>query len=143
MSETNLKKLLDDLEAKVKAATPGPWKCSEKSFQGLHDIYCGGELIANATNGKFKDAEHIAACSPETVLALIAALREAREVIERAASSLNFSFEEIGVYPASVIGGENPYTERTPEMNEHNEKVTQLLKDLTEARAFLAKWNKD
>lgn len=31
---------------------------------------------------------------------------------------------EMGVFPKSVVGGDNPYHERTPEMNHHNEQVS-------------------
>lgn len=39
-----------------------------------------------------------------------------------------FALEEIGIYPVSVHGGENPYEERTPEMNAHNELAMNFAK---------------
>ncbi len=65
----------------------------------------------------------------------------AKAALETAVPCLRFAFEEIGVYPQSVVGGDSPYSERTPEMNEHNEKVTKLIETLKQAREALGKIN--
>jgi hypothetical protein len=70
---------LDSLEAKAKAATPGPWR------YGYEPGFCGelidptGEMIASfADEPAARDAEFIAAANPAAILALIRELREAR-----------------------------------------------------------------
>ena len=78
---------LDDLEAKAKAATPGPWRC------GYEPGFCGelidptGEMIASfADEPTARDSDFIAAANPSAVLDLIRELREARAVIAKALS---------------------------------------------------------
>lgn len=88
---------LEALEAKAKAATPGPWMLdgmgedepainywahrfigtAEPNETGSH------EIIATSEDGHGPNAEYIAAADPKTVLALIAALRAASAVIEQ------------------------------------------------------------
>lgn len=81
----NLLELLNDLEAKAKAATRGKWR--SEPLNNPKKIVANGFLVAECfANGKEHleteaNASYIAACSPETVLAFITALREAREVI--------------------------------------------------------------
>lgn len=87
--------LLDDLEAKAKAATPGPWIVEHTADSNWVGTPKGNgqkveQIILHNERESLKeiylkrndnDADYIAACSPETVLALITALREAGRVI--------------------------------------------------------------
>ena len=66
---------LDELEAKAKAATPGPWeRISSAVFleDSPHDI---------AHVKWIEDGEFIAAANPKAILALIRELREARAAV--------------------------------------------------------------
>lgn len=84
--ELNLHDTLNDLEEKAKKATPGPWKesgmdiCAPKASTFLS----GGLklVVGDADYLNEEDQSYIAACSPDTVLALITALREAEETLE-------------------------------------------------------------
>jgi hypothetical protein len=84
---------LDAIEARAKAATPGPWEASEAASdaiiapaQPLHydeearDY--GGPIIGESMH--LADRDHIAGLDPQTVLALVAELRAAREVVDKA-----------------------------------------------------------
>ena len=86
---------LDDMEAVARAATPGKWSdgvwCGEESFEWAatgprHKQIDDGwhELDPDSKAGQLaqKDAAHIAAFNPQTALALISALRTAREALE-------------------------------------------------------------
>ena len=73
---------LESLEAKAKAATPGPWR------YGYEPGFCGelidpiGEMIASfADEPAARDANFIAAANPKAILALIRELREARAAV--------------------------------------------------------------
>lgn len=80
--------LLDDLEAKAKAATPGPY------YSYPFILFAGKDAIASATDHTTKATfEYIAACSPEAVLALITALREAAEFYSILECEPVFGFE--------------------------------------------------
>lgn len=82
----NLLPLLDDLEAKAKAATPGPRYETDDYQNHDHEIRIDrtfeppSYIVCNIP----QDARFIAACSPDTVLTLITALREAEELITHA-----------------------------------------------------------
>lgn len=87
---TTLHDTLNDLEEKAKKATPGPiearlnpetgaWHLVHTSVpRGLNGGCYSHILYCDKT-----DAEYIAACSPEMMLALITALREAEEALKR------------------------------------------------------------
>lgn len=89
---TTLHDTLNDLEEKAKEATPGPiearlnpetgaWHLVHTSVpRGLNGGCYSHILYCDKT-----DAEYIASCSPETVLALITALREAEEAMSMGA----------------------------------------------------------
>lgn len=82
---------LDALEAKAKAATPGPWMLDGMGedepevnywahrFVGTAEPNEAGshEIIATSEDGHGPNAEYIAAADPKTILAMIAALRAA------------------------------------------------------------------
>lgn len=64
---------LDALEAVARAATPGPW------HQGAHYIGAGGEPhdpeVQVGQASAIRDAKHMAAFDPPTVLAMIARMK--------------------------------------------------------------------
>jgi hypothetical protein len=67
---------LDELERLAASATPGPWRCDERSYV---------EAIASGI-GRLnwrKDSMFIALANPSTVLALIAELRKWKDLAER------------------------------------------------------------
>ncbi|MFJ4173374.1 ead/Ea22-like family protein [Microbacterium sp. NPDC089696] len=86
---------LDPLEAKAKAATPGPWMLdgmgedepeinywahrfigtAEPNESGSH------EVVATSEDGHGPNAEYIAAAHPAVILALVSELRTARAAI--------------------------------------------------------------
>lgn len=69
---------LDELEAHAKAATPGPWTV-------LDGDGCGWiNELTQGYDGQFPiaDCNYIAAANPQTVLALIAVARAAKEEVE-------------------------------------------------------------
>lgn len=100
---------LDELEAKARAATPGPWELDQTivhdkvysingvkvigdarvSTQHNHgvrsytELVCTPHLGAKSTDDieHIKNMEHIAAANPDTVLKLIAAMRVYREAL--------------------------------------------------------------
>lgn len=97
---------LDDLEAKAKAATPGPWECSEVRTQCGRAFRIGsGEMLeagkgcciiyddypGNPENERKANAAHIAAANPATVLELI---RRFRELEAEKARARNEALEE-------------------------------------------------
>lgn len=65
---------LDDLEAKAKAATPGPWEYS-LAFEEVTPSTSGAPVAYTTAD---ENGEFIAATNPATVLWLIRELREAR-----------------------------------------------------------------
>ena len=93
---TNLLDIINDLEAKAKAATPGPWHYGEEDrtvfaakdtqVDPLQDYErCNSICTMSGGDGyDFVDFEatgaYIATCSPDTVLTLITALREAMDL---------------------------------------------------------------
>ena len=97
---------LDDMEAVARAATPGKWSdgvwCGEESFEWAatgprHKQIDDGwhELDPDSKAGQLaqKDAAHIAAFNPQTALALISALRTAREALEKMVLPIGTSCE--------------------------------------------------
>ena len=81
-----LDEVLDELAARAEAATPGPWNVTVDAMCGEWDIRCADysrlavvlpRLRAKAT------AAHIAAASPDVVLALVAEVRKHREDLSR------------------------------------------------------------
>lgn len=83
---------LDALEATARAATSGPWEAGEVTTWGDDNdipqaavLVSGGPLTWDDHGGEVFDpvnAEHIAAFDPPTVLALIARLRTAENVVK-------------------------------------------------------------
>lgn len=74
-----------ELEAKARAATPGPWRDSRDTL-GMPSVYRCDDAIAEvygteSTPG-YDNAAFIASASPNVILALIAQLREARGLVE-------------------------------------------------------------
>ena len=67
---------IDELERLAKLATPGPWKASITGMVGTDDNDC--RVITDCCS--VHDADFIAAANPETMLALIAELREYRHL---------------------------------------------------------------
>lgn len=76
---------LDQLEATAKAATPGPWSISppprDTGGWPRGSMICttsGGYVYAYPPGGQYPlaDAKHIAAASPDVVLALVEAARK-------------------------------------------------------------------
>lgn len=102
---------LDEIEAKAKEATPGPWTVSEPASAGLHPRQPSGSAQVRcdeATNRvpsgclipyfilHYTDAAHIAANSPDVTLHLVAVYRaalawrdakDARQAIQARAST--------------------------------------------------------
>lgn len=80
----NLFELLNDLEAKAKAATPDQVDSIIKGALNGSGRQIWHMRGAPAFEEQAKrDVEYYAACSPDTVLALITALREAGEALKR------------------------------------------------------------
>ena len=133
---TTLHDTLNDLEEKAKKATPGPiearlnpetgaWHLVHTSVpRGLNGGCYSHILYCDKT-----DAEYIAACSPDTVLALITVLREAREVIEKVAKPIQKTVYRYG----SMSDRDDPPYPVTETVDKDDAK---------EARAFLAKYPK-
>jgi len=80
-------KILDDLESKAKAATPGPWiiqerrvplgKCIETIDESILKMD-EDELVACAEYSS-EDAKYIASVSPDVVLKLLAVVKAAKD----------------------------------------------------------------
>lgn len=89
---TTLHDILNDLEAKAKAATPDQVDSIIKGALNGSGRQIWHMRGAPAFEEQAKrDVEYYAACSPDTVLALITALREAHQVIEwKAAQEIPF-----------------------------------------------------
>ncbi|MCD7983389.1 MAG: ead/Ea22-like family protein [Desulfovibrio sp.] len=74
---------LADLEAKAKAATPGPWLFENQGctgpILGYGDdvVYCACRIL------KPRDAEYIAAANPATVLRLVGMVRWLADNLQR------------------------------------------------------------
>jgi len=82
---TPLHDTLNDLEEKAKKATQGRFQFRSTPVYGIRVLNSLGKTLVRlgpASNLRM-DAEYIAACSPETVLTLITALREAEEALKR------------------------------------------------------------
>ena len=80
---------LDQLEATAKAATPGPWTNEKpgKNADGWQlgvtiGATRGGMIFAYPPGGQYPlaDAKHIAAASPDVVLALVEAARKLERI---------------------------------------------------------------
>lgn len=103
---------LADLERRAKAATqPGPW--TVRTDRGRHHADDGGSTVLDAdgmwvaeVGRAAPDAAHIAACSPDVVLALVAEVRRLREV-ERSIIDWRTSAVEHARL-AAVITSESP-----------------------------------
>lgn len=90
---TTLHDTLNDLEEKAKKATPGPWVTNEPaSYNTYPGVYLvigdrpntdDEKIVINDDEATKDNLKYIAACSPDTVLALITALREAEEALKR------------------------------------------------------------
>lgn len=92
---------LTDIEAKARAATPGPWAWAGTSHDanewsvGLMDPPMAGEVdqmdtetvadvhVCEGRSGRMADAAFIAACSPDRILALVQRCREAEASRDR------------------------------------------------------------
>lgn len=83
----NLSQLITELKEKAAKATPKcTWVAKQGSYKDRYWVdgtkHSDGACVAIFTK---VEAKHIAACSPETVLALITALREAEEAMSMGA----------------------------------------------------------
>ncbi len=70
---------IDELEQLAKLATPGPWQSGSDWIETTgDDAFDGDLLIRVAMNSRAcsGDLQYIAAANPETILAMIAELRE-------------------------------------------------------------------
>lgn len=82
-----------EIETSAKRATQGKWEVADGYYPSLKEIKGPSfnlSIVASATDLDFKDymartsdAEHIAACNPTTILALISRLRAAEKDAER------------------------------------------------------------
>ncbi len=80
--------LLDDIEAKARAATPGPWTVRKTGMvEDMRNV--SFKVLGNIANSHNhtpyidrENAEHIAQMSPSTTLALVSALRVAWGALE-------------------------------------------------------------
>ena len=82
-----------EIEACAKIATQGQWEVADghyPSFKEIKGPSFNVSIVVSATDLDFKDymartadAEHIAACNPTTILALISRLRAAEKDAER------------------------------------------------------------
>jgi hypothetical protein len=76
---------LDDLEAKAKAATPGPWKSAYVKGHAFDQVFAevnGGDFLCDVYGKTSVDAAYIASANPATMLALTARIRELEELID-------------------------------------------------------------
>mgnify|MGYP000582560186 CR=1 FL=1 len=93
---------LDELEVAAKNATPGKWKSRETRV--YFPNIAGGFDIRDCPNSR-NNATHIALANPDTVLSLIARVREAEAKLEKAREGLTKiaksapTAEEMGVAP--------------------------------------------
>lgn len=69
---------LDALEAKAKAATPGPWEYDVEQRE-YHGVWADGCYIVPSLHIDADNCKYIAAVNPTVVLELIAELRQARK----------------------------------------------------------------
>ena len=104
---------LEALERLAKAATPGPWHCHRKDekrgeflmdFGGMFDkdgTPTGRPAMSGWISLRDRDAPYIAAANPDTVLALIARVRELGAAIERQAAAA-----KMGMDAAKAAGAE-------------------------------------
>jgi len=81
---------LDELEREALAATPGPWFSAPFAYHEVGVYHARGstsgtvdvsrtEIVARVpSRNRVHDAAHIAAADPQTVLDMVAELREAR-----------------------------------------------------------------
>lgn len=69
---------LDRIEALAMKATPGPWNSAPNTFEMPVVWSSDSTPIAESPMCRTEDSDFIAAASPDVVLALVAALREAR-----------------------------------------------------------------
>lgn len=84
---TSINDILNDLEAKAKAATPDQVDSIIKGALNGSGRQIWHMRGAPAFEEQAKrDVEYYAACSPDTVLALITALREAERILSRVES---------------------------------------------------------
>lgn len=100
---------LDALESVANAATPGPWEAGEEApeWTASQRVFAPGlgdeqdDTICEAV--EFKDATHIAAFDPPTVLALIARVRAAEKEL-RARELHHFEEEQARERAEATIG---------------------------------------
>ena len=83
---TLLEQRLSDIEARLKAATPGPWRCNKDFYAGEHayiDTPAKAHVahVQYSVGGRYAEAELIAA-APADLSFLLAALKVAREKFE-------------------------------------------------------------
>lgn len=89
---------LDEFEERARAATPGPWTEDDcnvlaRTNQPYYLVATVPQEQPNAIN----DAEFIAACTPERVLALIRVARAAQELFIRHASGTWIGTDRTGI----------------------------------------------
>jgi hypothetical protein len=144
---------LDKLEALAKAATPGPWRLSEKEIivysadeqhgYNVHDMKGGGHegMLENHK----KDAAFIAAANPSAVLALIARVRELETELDFLFSTGNRTGESPRIldmiYTVFMHSGEPNKEDGGPKdwMNDTKPEAEEVIK---QARATLERINK-
>lgn len=141
---TQLLKIIDELEAKAKAATPGPWHYGEKDrtvfaaidtqVDPLQDYErCNSICAMSGGDGyDFVDLEttgqYIAACSPDVILQLCTALREATELAQDLATRRVLCDD----------GKATMYLYNVPTVSFFKNEAIDIGQ---KARAFLEKWN--
>jgi hypothetical protein len=136
---------LDELESKAKAATRGPWKCVahvESLLLGVQSadgapisVIAGNRPLTNMRQA-IADNAHIAAANPETMLALIAHIRQLE------ADNKDF-LEQIAVQTESVLFKElQEIMKANNALHDENARLKQLV-DFADAlraaqRAYMA-----
>ena len=88
---------LNDLEAKAKAATLGKWECTENGGDSACAIsFIRAEKVDIIDCWEPHDGSFVVAAQPAHVLAMIAALRDARQTIARLREDMDIVREEVG-----------------------------------------------
>jgi hypothetical protein len=107
-------KVLDELESKAKAATPGPWRSGRsdmrsfdaatgEQFKNIYGpnfepkLHLGNKIaieVAKAVgDASLEDAAFIAAANPQTVLALVDVVRAAQKMREGSTTQTRRDFD--------------------------------------------------
>ena len=118
---------LDDLEAKARAATPGPWRLLPDGPPTIVAGTPGDEIkIVGPQIGPYLwNAAHIAAASPDVVLELVARIRKLEQGLDEAARLGKRWLREMD----GLLG---PDAEEALQAQEEFEQLRQLARDSTE-----------